>query len=727
VLELRLLNRVPDQAAALAFVQSKPLSVIDNISLLDYSRESQANAAEFFQTPGTTRNLDRLFSTDFVLSNRSVVSKSLAEGAPLFYKYPVGRHASLSLIADSGSVSVEISSTTIVINAQAPITWVGKTVREVVKEINDQTANAATAYVLYPSAAAFETGSFTATSDGVSINNASFNKVYAPEASTTDLAAAKDTIRKQIEVLVDSQKTNEVFWDIEVESYDTDGFIVYLYTNRRNLDGKSYQIRYRALSPVGQVLNGVVEVINALPELVEGRDYTLTAGAGAEDAYYELATTLSGAPALAIFGQGTLDVTSTEIDVTADSVLTSVEIEGKTLRQVAAELQEALPNHTISLLSSRSTLAAGSLETQAAATITEFGALIRLSDDYNLIYGPDSRIHPLLPYDEPAYKPWHPRVSMGRFSDLRYKQDIGYGQAYGSFYGGSTKSRYNYNIPDYYEQAFKDSLGAPYRTIALEQPILVSEKILRTRRFPLESLGSLELFNGEVSITDEIADVDLEQGFIFLNEPVSSFDVLSVNYVYEERSLVYIGVDVNPANNPGYIGKFIALYTIPDRVAGLGWDAGTRTVYHMIRDTEQRCTGDLASLAFSEGTLANPLLIGIYQALPTEEKGDVKFLDARPLGGGVKTGIVLENEARFVTDDGRWDGEPFDADQTLILEVPEDLFPHASGSAPVDPPFYVDHASGLEFMSPEGQLTRDDIQARAQTWLPAATFLVVEP
>ena len=162
-------------------------------------------------------------------------------------------------------------------------------------------------------------------------------------------------------------------------------------------------------------------------------------------------------------------------------------------------------------------------------------------------------------------------------------------------------------------------------------------------------------------------------------------------------------------------------------MAGLNWDSDGRTVYHLVRDTIQEIEDALNGLAFSEGTLVNALLIGIYQVIPTEEREDVKFLDAAPLGGGVKAGISLQDEARFVADAGRWDGEPFDADQTLILDVPGDLFPSASGSAPVDPPFYIEHESGREFMPPEGQMTRDAIESRSRKFIPPGFFLVVEP
>ena len=102
---------------------------------------------------------------------------------------------------------------------------------------------------------------------------------------------------------------------------------------------------------------------------------------------------------------------------------------------------------------------------------------------------------------------------------------------------------------------------------------------------------------------------------------------------------------------------------------------------------------------------------------------EVVFEDAAPPGGGIDTGVDLEGEARFVTEAGRWDGEPFEADQTLLLEVPEAIY-HSAASVV---PFRVDPEKQTGFMDPSGLLSKEDVERLSGKWVPPGHYLIVEP
>lgn len=722
MIDLRLLSRVPEQAAPLAYVSSKPMSVMDNVSLVDYSRVRTANSVDFYQAPTTveydvkTAGNKNLYTKYVVVGNRSVLSPTVGEGQRLFYRYRPGGWPSIFITADSGTVSVEVGSNSIKVGSTTYST-VNKTVREVVKTINDDSGNGVAAYTLHPTSVKLKSGAYVATTTGITIKNNTYVRVYNTEASVTDLDAARETIKRTIEILADGEKAGDLAWDIVVDEYETNGFLVSLYVDRKNEDGKTYQIRYPAISQAGTVQNNRTEVVNALPYLIEGLDYTLTDVASQD--YWRLTAIADSKSAMAIgvFGAGSVDVTTTQITI----IGTSYTYTGKNLRQAVADLNSTFTSHTFTLLNEKVSLDATSLET-GTFTIKAAGIAIRLKQEVNILSGPSVRIHPLLPYDEEIHRPWYPRIHSGRFSELHYTSAISYYPDVGGPYNGKTKLRHNYGIPEYTGQTFSKPLGSPYKSIAGETPIVVGDRIIRTRRFPLESLGSIKLRSGDTIINSKISDVDLEQGFLFLTEPVQDIDNLAIDYVYEEESLVYTGIDLNTAYNPTLVGKFVGVYAIPEEVSHI-WPTTTRTVYHIVRDTAAAVVTAVKDLAFANGVNTQALLVGVYQVLPTQDRNQVVFLDADRHGGGVDDGVVLEEESQFVTDVGRWDGLPFDPDQTLVMDVPDFVPP----SGDITYKFRVDPAKLTGFMDPTGQLSRQDIERLAQKWVGAGTFLIVEP
>ena len=101
MLELRLLNFVPDQAAPIAFIETAVTNTTENISLLDFSTSRAANSAEFYNAqsfvrvvapsgnhPYPSSNPPReVLGSDFVLGNRTVLSQGVSHSPILFYRY----------------------------------------------------------------------------------------------------------------------------------------------------------------------------------------------------------------------------------------------------------------------------------------------------------------------------------------------------------------------------------------------------------------------------------------------------------------------------------------------------------------------------------------------------------------------------------------------------------------------------------------------------------------
>lgn len=739
MIELKLVNEVCDQAAPISYVYSPSMTIPDNVNLVDYSADRSTNSRQFYQTVSTIEYIDKtgaqglvLYSDDIVVGNRSVLSSAVSVGTPLFYEYKIGRWGAFYIMRPTGAGAADIvvgtDRITLEVDATTKFTYpyVGMSTRQLIKNVKaDYGSHSTNTYLIYPGKDSLLPGTYSVGTSPTVIKFASYMRVYNPQASTSDMSLARDTIKKSIEILADGQKTTEINWDIECNSYETNGFLCTLYIDKKSQIGKTYQIRYSAIDRSGNIYPNTVENINAFPYLVSDKDYTL----GFSSDHWYLDTNFqdavpTGTMAIGIFNTTgsatTAAISSTQITIGAVNYTYT----SKSIQQAVAELNQTFVGYTFTLLANKSVLDQYSFVT-GSISISSAGGVILLNSELSILSGPDSRIAPLLPYDEESYKPWYPRVNYGRFTEIRYIDSSilnYYKQILSGPFAGKTALTYSFGLPQYAQQTWSKALGSPYKAIATENPIVVSDKIIRTRRFPIEGTMTLSLKDGRSDISNIIMDIDLEQGFIFLSDSVSNHPNINVSYLYEERSLIYTDIDLNTANAPTLVGKFIGLYIVPDFVSYIF--STSTNVHHVIRDTATSIISDVSALAFADGVSACALLLGIYQVIPTRDRSDVKFVDVSVFGGGVKEGVALTEEAKFVTDAGRWDGEPYDTNQAIVVTVPDDVIAKPSPT----PGFYNDptDTSTDGFMYPTELFTKEDIIKKASKWVAPGTVIIVE-
>lgn len=727
MIELRLLPNVPPQAAGIAHIYSKPISIKDNVSLVDMTRDRGAAVHDFYLTQGTIEEngktgaqVTHLSTNNLVLGNRSVLSKNVKIGARLFYRYFIGDWNALYL-RDPGTVGPTITVTSTHVNVNAgPLksySITGKTVGEIAKEIAaDFATHGLKVAVLSNTAAAFKTGVYG--SFPGSIKKSSYYRVYNADTSTFDLDVAREDIKRTIEIVVDGQKNSEISWDINVFEYETNGFLVELYLDRLPEQGKTYQVKYVAIDQAGNLSNRI-EIINPLPYLFEDVDYTIEPYTFPDLGWYVNPDQLSPMTTAAVIGafgpSVTATVSSTQITING----TPYTYTGKTVREAVEEMNALFTDYTFTVLNERAALDEFSLDT-GSVDIELAGRAFRLEKEYNVLYGHTNRIAALLPYDEPPTKPWYPRIANGSFTEMHPDTVLNWMPEISGPFIGKTKVTHTFTIPEYGDQVFSDRFGAPFKQLALDSPKIVSDKIIRTRRFPLEGKGSIKLRNGGEDISSIIADVDIEQGFIYLNEPVSTYPEINVEYAYKEYSVVYTGIDLNTTNDPTIVGKFVGVYVVPEVqpiYTGL-----TQSIYHVIRDTAEDVVADVDALTFNNGVFVHPFLAGIYQVTPTQEKKDVRYINLRTAGGGLEGSILPENEAKFLADIGRWDGEPFEADSVLVLDIPSDIIKGATDATPTT----IDPIDPSGFIYPSGMFTEEDLAKYAGKWAPPGTLIILD-
>lgn len=292
-----------------------------------------------------------------------------------------------------------------------------------------------------------------------------------------------------------------------------------------------------------------------------------------------------------------------------------------------------------------------------------------------------------------------------------------------------------YKISDFDFQVFEPTAGAPYRTIAFEEPSFLDAKRIRVARYPIRSLSDVTIQLDGVTDNTLIDQVDLNNGIIFLSRTLSTNAFVNVSYVYEDKSYTCDGINLNPTlrHNPDILGKYVGLYIIPNMIfRTFTTETFQRTVFTMTRDTADEIVIEVPTLKLSDGTSAHALLLGIYHVVQSEDPDDITVIDTRTPGGGLRSDIapidVDQDEVRFYGDiGGHFDGEPFPDAGTLIVEIPDTIpgtgeadcrvtiFDSIGSTGLID-------ASG--WINPTAVLTRDEIHESIKKHAEAGAYVV---
>jgi hypothetical protein len=112
MLRLRFVGRVPKNAVNVAYVESKPLTPRESVSMVDMSHRRAENLAIYSGGEFNLRTTSgRVDTQDIVLSTRSVLSKNVRTPTPLYYQYVVGRPAAedLRVVANVSPANLQLA------------------------------------------------------------------------------------------------------------------------------------------------------------------------------------------------------------------------------------------------------------------------------------------------------------------------------------------------------------------------------------------------------------------------------------------------------------------------------------------------------------------------------------------------------------------------------------------------------------------------------------------
>jgi hypothetical protein len=520
-------------------------------------------------------------------------------------------------------------------------------------------------------------------------------------------------------------------WDIEVTGNDAYGnFLATLYIARRQNSAETFKLRYQAARiSDGATFPNHIEVINATPMLVEGIHYNLQAES---DGGYSINPTGQwvSADGIGIFYEGvnpTGNVTvtggppGTTMTFTRDapSPPLVVTLTGKSVQEVVEEINNVsgLEFYAVALMDNPTCALAG-----ANINVDNYGYAFKQYFWTRAKYTEETRVAPLLPYKDLQHLPWYPRVDKGQFS-----QD-------GVLNGSSCKFLFN---PQGSEVTLPPGRygGTKYDRLD-EKPVILAPKILKLRRPNLDP-NTVAVTYGERTLSGVIEDYDELNSILFLNREFGDISKLFVSYSYDESSVIYTGIDLNPLgrHSPELYGKFIGLYMTPAEVTGpappLPSNPVTfeRTLYHIVEDNISDIEEKVDAIKFDTGENAEALLLGIYRVGQSATIDEVKLTDTRSRGGGLRditepSKAVGAEETAMFWDFAMWDGEPFPP-TAVIVDYPTEML--GTGEAPLaaDPALREVDPSGL--FVPSGLMRPEDIQAKVNRYKAGGVIAIINP
>lgn len=270
-----------------------------------------------------------------------------------------------------------------------------------------------------------------------------------------------------------------------------------------------------------------------------------------------------------------------------------------------------------------------------------------------------------------------------------------------------------YFIPEYFQQGFDSYYGFPYM-FKEEIGKIINENEIEVKNKPIyvelskETNKPINMLVKINNIQSEIDTWNTEKGIIKLKNKLHPRDEVLIQYYYLENTYQYKGfydykrkkfwyLDLNPGK-----GHIASIYDLEkDEIRDL--DSShliNKTIYIYIRPAAQIEIVDNNEVYLPERfefqsifhsfepieESNNEILLAKIQVRANSSKEDIKIVDSRVKGGGLKHSISKEDienispNSKSYWDIGEWDGYKYQENGVLIIRLPKFLLKEYGGS-----------------------------------------------
>ena len=341
------------------------------------------------------------------------------------------------------------------------------------------------------------------------------------------------------------------------------------------------------------------------------------------------------------------------------------------------------------------------------------------------------------PREDLLIESWYPMIQFGHYSQILDQ------------YG--THVKVCYTMPEYDDQHFSTTYGAPYVDIKKEDVVILNSHMIKTKCFPLhirenpEIINKIDTVKAYKQIDDElfeltIKDISFSDGIIIIQETISENDRIICDYTYIEENFVYRGywrnksdfarIDLNPNKYHTYsdlnyepsetkpsknlFNKVIYFFMRPTVIYEVA-AANDSLIYNIEEDKD---IGEIVlqnketlyhqiDNAIPESD--NDIYIGSVYIRQNTSLQSTILIDSRTRGGGVIESMKdslrkeLEPESDYYLDIGYYDGEPYQENGVIIVRLDNSLL--------------------QEF---GGRFTQGDIETKVKRWIGFGVYPIIE-
>lgn len=339
------------------------------------------------------------------------------------------------------------------------------------------------------------------------------------------------------------------------------------------------------------------------------------------------------------------------------------------------------------------------------------------------------------PREDRLLDSWYPMIQFGHYSQIMDQ------------YGAHIKVCYT--MPEYDDQDFSDTYGAPYVDIEKEQITILNSHMVKTDCNPLYIREDDDNLITNVHIykkVDEelfelnIKDVSFYDGIIITEDTISENDNIVCDYTYIEENYIYRGfwrnkvdfarIDLNPNMYHTYsdlnyvpsetkpsknlFNKVIYFFMKPTVIYEVSADNDS-LIYNVEDDTEigkvviQNSETLYHQIDNSEPEEDVDIYIGSVYIRTSVSLQSTILVDSRTRGGGVLESMKdslrkeLEPESDFYLDIGYYDGEPYQENGVIIVRLDNSILQEYGG-----------------------RFTQGDVETKVQRWIGLGVYPIIE-
>jgi len=562
-----------------------------------------------------------------------------------------------------------------------------------------------------------------------------------PVSTAVERRRAMTELRNNIKLLEADGSESDIVWDLNADSINTaniketlganTGWNVHIYLEDAPTRDRPLFIQYTAVDAAG-VYTNYVELLNVEEPLVSdgieefpwppvSNDYVIVKN---DDNTFTLDAPGRPCYSVALWTDQagwTIDESGTDVEFELNTVLQfTVDRAGKTVREWVSEVNaQGFPIKATVLSDHQDAV---DIFIPATTTpINSFGTVLFLGWHLIIKQLYSTKFFCKTPKQRLRQEEWRPEMRIGH---VHYEETS----------GPLTGALLTYDIPEVDWVSRNPLVASADKKYVYKDPVDIVRPDVLALNYTRVNIESLILEVNNQNGNYLIEDYDARSGLLKLTKPIESSDSITASYEHDLDGWYEIdSIDLNPIEKhfPGAYRYFVGIYITPSQIEDTPSGPDPLVLKPVVGWAAAANIGDLQAAVdgIMDPTGSYPIsarLIGIYQISSQQDVHDIKILDIRSYGGGLKHDVDMDQivkhapESQFYSDIGYWDGEPYPGTGVVVVQGPAALLGNNT-TAPGTP-----SPPDGDFINMTGKHRPDELRRRIHQHTVVGTYAILD-